>query len=495
MNNTTGFASLAPTTDALILLGYKTGDIWEFGEHFQILDQKIKGQLSKALKHLTGSIITLSPSPINDIPSIMALGIDPQNDAENLLHKGGELFTHLTNNTTLLKWSLLDDRPLKEGGPATNDVPFRIGLGFESRKSELNEFRASKELPYLSLYTPNAPADLQKEFDALVAGTQFAKKCIASPPNCLTPQIFAKKIQAELGHLKNVSVQIIDDPHELQDSLRMNCLWAVGKGSAEKPAVVIIKLTQAQDNSEPHIALVGKGVTFDSGGLSLKPARSMEGMKGDMAGAAAVVGAIQSLALSDAKVNVYGVVGLVENMPSSQSYKPDDIIRSASGKTVEVLNTDAEGRLVLADLLHYTQNSLNCTQIIDIATLTGAVIHALGHEYAALFSNDDRMAHTMLTAAKFTGEPLYRMPFEKYKKWIKSSIADIKNIADGSRGAGSSMAAAFLYEFVLRGTKWSHIDMAGIATDPANPLATHKEYVGYGVSLLHESVKLLHENR
>jgi leucyl aminopeptidase len=249
----------------------------------------------------------------------------------------------------------------------------------------------------------------------------------------------------------------------------------------------------ARKKKDAPVAFVGKGVCFDSGGLSLKSGGGMMGMKGDMGGAAAVVGTMQALATRKAKVNAIGVIGLVENMPDGTAMRPDDVVKSMSGQTVEVLNTDAEGRLVLADALTYTQRTYKPRFVIDLATLTGAIIAALGPEYAGLFSNDDKLATRIADAGKAVGEPVWRLPMgSAYDKLIRSKIADMKNI--GGAHAGSITAAQFLQRFIEDKTPWAHLDIAGVAWQDGEHKALAPTWgTGWGVRILNELVAAHYE--
>jgi leucyl aminopeptidase len=245
---------------------------------------------------------------------------------------------------------------------------------------------------------------------------------------------------------------------------------------------------KATGKSKQPIAIVGKGVTFDTGGMSIKPAAGMEDMKWDMGGAGVVVGLMRALAARKAKVNAIGVCGLVENMPGANAQRPGDVVKSMSGQTIEVLNTDAEGRLVLADALWYTQEKFKPRAIVDLATLTGAIIVALGHEHAGMFSNDDRLAEQLLAAGKQVDEPLWRMPLgPAYDKQINCDIADMKNIG-GNRAGGSITAAQFLQRFVKDGTPWAHLDIAGVAWSTKDKPTVPKGGTGFGVRLLDRMV-------
>ena len=262
----------------------------------------------------------------------------------------------------------------------------------------------------------------------------------------------------------------------------MGALLGVSQGS-RREARVLALIWNGAGEGDPALALVGKGVTFDTGGISIKPAPGMEDMKWDMGGAGAVVGAMKALALRKAKANVVGVVGLVENMPDGNAQRPGDVVTSMSGQTIEVLNTDAEGRLVLADVITWTQQVFRPKAIIDLATLTGAMIVALGSEHGGLFANDDALADALLAAGKATGDLLWRFPLSaRYDKMIDSPIADMKNI--GGKGAGSITAAQFIKRFVDDGVHWAHLDIAGMVWSD-KPGAHHdKGATGYGVRLL-----------
>jgi leucyl aminopeptidase len=269
----------------------------------------------------------------------------------------------------------------------------------------------------------------------------------------------------------------------------MGALLGVAQGSENPPRLVTMSwLGDPKAKDKKPVVFVGKGVTFDSGGLSLKPPGGMEEMKWDMAGAGAVIGAMKALAGRKAKANVVGVVGLVENMPSGNAQRPGDIVTTMSGQTVEVLNTDAEGRLVLADALWYAEQKFHPRCIIDLATLTGAIITALGHEYAGLFSNDDKLSEQLTTAGKTVGEGLWRFPLgDAYDKDIDCAIADMRNI--GTKGeAGSITAAQFLQRYIKKGTPWAHLDIAGMAWQHRDKPLAPKGATAFGVRLLNQFV-------
>jgi leucyl aminopeptidase len=313
--------------------------------------------------------------------------------------------------------------------------------------------------------------------DKIADGVYFTRDLVSEPANVIYPESLAAqcKTLTKLG----VKVEILDE--KKMAKLGMNALLGVGQGSERESRIVVMSWNGAAKSKKP-VAFVGKGVTFDTGGISLKPGPGMESMIWDMGGAGTVIGLMKALAGRKAKVNVVGLVGLVENMPDGKAQRPGDIVKSMSGQTIEILNTDAEGRLVLADVLWYCQDRFKPQFIVDLATLTGAIIIGLGHEYAGMFSNDDKLADRLFAAGTVSGEKVWRLPLhDNYDKKLKSAAADMQNI--GGRGAGSITAAQFLQRFVNK-TPWAHLDIAGMAwSKEAKPTAPSGA-TGFGVRLL-----------
>lgn len=314
---------------------------------------------------------------------------------------------------------------------------------------------------------------------AAIEGTYLARDLVNTPPNVLYPATFAGQIK--LMESLGIDVEILDED-DMSD-LGMGSLLGVGQGSDKESQLAIMKWNGADSDTAP-VMLVGKGVCFDTGGISLKPGEKMEEMRGDMGGAAAVTGTIKALALRKAKVNVVGIVGLVENMPDGNAIRPGDILISGSGQTIEVQNTDAEGRLVLADALWYAQEYFKPKVIVDLATLTGAILISLGHSYAGMFCNDDSLSDELFRSGQETGEKVWRLPMgEEYDKLIKSQFADMKNI--GGRAAGSITAAQFLKRFIRDGVRWAHLDIAGVAWVDGEKSPTDPSWgSGFGPRLL-----------
>jgi leucyl aminopeptidase len=324
------------------------------------------------------------------------------------------------------------------------------------------------------------------ELSAIAAGVQFTRDLVSEPANILHPEEFARRVEAL--NVPGLEVEVLGEAEMAE--LGMGALLGVGQGSRRESQLVVIRWNGAADRNAAPVAFVGKGVCFDTGGISIKPAAGMEDMKWDMGGAGVVAGLMLALAGRKAKANVVGVLGLVENMPDGNAQRPGDIVTSMSGQTIEVLNTDAEGRLVLADALHYTQERFKPRAMIDLATLTGAIIISLGNDVAGLFSNDDTLSNDLLAASAAEGEPVWRMPMPpQYDKQLDSPAADIKNIAAPGAGGGSILAALFLQRFVQAGTPWAHLDIAGVTWRKKSDHPSYPEGAsGFGVRLLNRLV-------
>ena len=358
--------------------------------------------------------------------------------------------------------------------------------GYLLRRYEFSQYKTieNKGLGSLTLMLKN-PKDFEKplsEIKAIVDGVFFTRNLVNEPANILNTREFSNRLQ-ELSKL-GLEVEILEEKKLAK--LGMNALLGVGQGSANPSKVVVMSWKGSSKKTKP-LALVGKGVVFDTGGISLKPAGGMEDMTMDMGGAAVVAGTMLSLAKRKAKANVIGLVGLVENMPSSTAQRPGDIIKSMKGDTIEVINTDAEGRLVLGDVLWYAQEKYNPTNIIDLATLTGAIIVSLGHENAGVFSNNDEFCNSFLKAASQENEGAWRMPISSvYDKKLKSRLADMKNV--GGRDAGAITAAQFIQRFIKKDMPWIHLDIAGVAHTKSESTYAPAGATGWGVMSLNRLV-------
>ncbi len=360
--------------------------------------------------------------------------------------------------------------------------------GLKLKSYEFKKYKTKKDSRKITINlfgNKNKPSNnSQIKFGALEEGTFLARDLVSEPGNILHPDEYAKRISDLKKHGLKISIY---DEKKLK-KLGMNALIGVGQGSIRGSYLVTMEWKGLKNDSKP-LAFVGKGVCFDTGGYSLKPAKFMEDMTYDMAGSAAVVGLMKSLALRKAKVNAVGVVGLVENMVSGNAQRPGDIVKSYSGKTIEVLNTDAEGRLVLADAITFTEEKFKPRFIIDLATLTGAIIVCLGSEYAGLFSNDDKLSKQIFNAGEKVEEKVWRMPLHKnYDKLMNSKNADMQNI-NYVGGAGSTTAAQFLQRFVLNKTPWAHLDIAGMAFSKYGGALNSSGATGFGVRLLNQLIE------
>ncbi|HVL30536.1 MAG TPA: leucyl aminopeptidase, partial [Sphingomicrobium sp.] len=318
---------------------------------------------------------------------------------------------------------------------------------------------------------------------AVYEGVLLTRELVTEPANIIYPQSFVERVLASIDGC-GLEVQVLDGA--AMAKLGMGALLGVAQGSVREPRMLVLRWNGGAKGAAP-VAFLGKGVTFDTGGISIKPAANMEAMKWDMGGAGAVAGAMKALALRKAKANVIGVCGLVENMPDGNAQRPGDVVTTMSGQTAEVINTDAEGRLVLCDVMTWTQKVAKPSVMIDLATLTGAMVISLGHEYAGLFANDDELAGQLLAAGEASSDKLWRMPLgEAYDRLIDSAIADMKNV--GPREGGSITAAQFLQRFVDDGVKWAHLDIAGMAWSDKPRPTYDKGATGYGVRLLDQYI-------
>ena len=347
---------------------------------------------------------------------------------------------------------------------------------YKTKRKEGEEHAEKVELNF-ACANPTAAERAWRRVEGIADGVVMARDLINEPANVLYPAEFARRASGlrKLG----VAVEVLDV--SAMRKLGMGALLGVGQGSGHESKLVVMRWNGGKRGADP-IAFIGKGVCFDTGGISIKPAAGMEDMKGDMAGAACVVGLMHALATRKARVNAVGAIGLVENMPDGKAQRPGDIVTSMSGQTIEIINTDAEGRLVLADVLHYVNKRFKPRFMINLATLTGAIMVALGQEYAGLFSNDDKLVERLEKAGEATRERVWRMPLgPEYDKIINSKFADMKNT--GGRWAGSITAAQFLQRFVGK-TPWAHLDIAGTALGSPQTDINKSWSAGWGVRLL-----------
>jgi leucyl aminopeptidase len=423
---------------------------------------------------------------------LVGLGKAKDRDALKEQELGGGLVAHLNAAGVAKAVYLVDALPEAPLAPAL--AAARVGYGARLRAYRFDKYRTKEKEDQKPTLTEivvavagaRAAQEAFQPLDRVADGVFMTRDLVSEPANIVYPASFADAARA-LSAL-GVEVEVLGVPE--MTKLGMGALLGVGQGSARESKLVILQWKGGAKGEAP-LAFIGKGVTFDTGGISIKPAQNMEDMKWDMAGAGAVVGLMKALAGRKAKVNVVGLCGLVENMPSATAQRPGDVVTSMSGQTIEVINTDAEGRLVLADVVWYAQDRFKPKFMIDLATLTGAIIISLGHEIAGLFANSDELAERLLAAGKATGERLWRMPLgEPYDKQINSDIADMKNT--GGREGGSITAAQFIQRFV-NDVPWAHLDIAGLAWSKKDSATCPKGATAFGVQLLNQFVLDNHE--
>jgi len=447
---------------------------------------KFRGKSMKSLQLLTPAGIEL------DRVVFLGLGDAGKFKRQDWLKLGGSIAAVGGAGDVTVLLERPDGRPVIATEAA--DVALGIVLrsySFEKYKTKKKEEDEAPKARRFIIATANASAAERAwgVASAVAEGVTFARDLVNEPANSLGPVEFSEQLKGlvKLG----VEVRVLSEG-ELQKQ-KMGALLGVAQGSERPPRVVVMRWRGGRQKGAP-VAFVGKGVVFDTGGISIKPAAGMEDMKGDMGGAAAVSGVMRTLALRKAKANAVGIVGLVENMPDGKAQRPGDIVTSMSGQTIEVINTDAEGRLVLADLLTYVQKREKPAAIIDLATLTGAILVALGNQYAGLFCNNDGLAEELSKAGEESGERVWRMPLgSDYDKLIDSKVADMKNI--GGRNAGAITGAQFIQRFVEGETPWAHLDVAGTAMGSPSSETNQSWGSGWGVRLLDEFVRARFEKR
>lgn len=450
------------------------------------LDNAMEGGLARALeaasfKGRKGQSATLW-APVPGLTKLLVLGMGKEGGTAAAEKLGGTAAAALAREATATIAA--------DGLPAAEAAS--VAMGAALRHYRFDRYRTTEKaedkprLAKLTLATADASAAkaAYAPMKAVVNGVFMARDLVSEPPNILNPVEFAKRCEALTDLGLDVDVLGVKE----MKKLGFGALLGVAQGSINEPRMVVMRWNgTGQKKPQNPICFIGKGVTFDTGGISIKPAGGMEDMKWDMAGAGTVAGLMAALAGRKAKVDAVGLLGLVENMPGHNAQRPGDVVKSASGQTIEVINTDAEGRLVLADLIHYAIQKYDPKFMVDLATLTGAIIVALGHEHAGLFANDDELAARIVAAGQVTGEACWRMPLgEAYDKQIKSEIADMKNVG-GGRAGGSITAAQFIQRFV-QGKPWAHLDIAGTAWSGKDAPTTPKGATAFGVRLLDRMV-------
>jgi len=427
-----------------------------------------------------GSIAPFFADAGNGTVQVLLVGIGNDASADASEKAGAALIARLlTSGETQL---IVDFAPVSE--QIKPEAAARLAFGAQLRSWRHDVYRtklAAKAKPTLTeivlVNAPNGTEEAWQRLSPVAEGVAFARELVTEPANVIYPESFVERCKSfeSLG----VEIEVLDE--KAMRAAGMGALLGVSQGAEREARLLVMRWNGGGDRAP--VAFVGKGVTFDTGGISIKPAAGMEDMKWDMGGAAAVAGVMKALATRKAKANVIGVCGLVENMPDGKAQRPGDVVTTMSGQTVEVINTDAEGRLVLCDALTWLQKKHQPKTIVDLATLTGAMIISLGHEFGGLFANDDSLADQLLKAAGASGDPLWRMPLAPaFDKMIDSPIADIKNV--GPREGGSITAAQFIKRFIDDGVRWAHLDIAGMVWASKPGTLWDKGATGYGVRLL-----------
>ena len=488
------FANPAIAKSGTVCVGVMSGH--KLTASAKALDKVIKGAISRAVKvgrfeGKMGQSITLPAPAGSNLDTVIVIGMGEPKKITSLMLQdlGGRIFASVSKTGSKAVSICVDD--LKGCKISAVDCAAEMALGARLRSYRFVKYITVKDKdfdPTLKTLTFNldGSAKARSAFvskDKIADGVFFTRDLVSEPANILYPEVLA----AEAKKLTKLGVKVeVLDVKQLT-KLGMGALLGVAQGSIRPARVVVMRWNGTKKKSgkgkDGPIAFIGKGVTFDTGGISIKPAGGMEDMKWDMGGSGVVIGLMKALAGRKAKVDAVGIVGLVENMPGSNAQRPGDIVTSMSGQTIEVLNTDAEGRLVLADILHYCNERFKPRMMIDLATLTGAILVALGDEKAGLFSNNDDLAKSIYRAGENVAEHVWRMPLgEEYNKMLKSDVADMKNIS-GGRGAGSVTAAQFLQRFV-GDTPWAHLDIAGMTWSKKDKPTAPKGGTGYGVRML-----------
>lgn len=490
-----------PETGALVAL---VAEGRKLGGCAQRLDKLTKGSIARALEvsRFKGNadefLTILAPHGVSAGRILLAgIGAAGKFDALAAQALAGRCVAAL--NAAGEKEAAIWVESFQDGAMTDGEVAAQLGVGAGLRAYRFDKYKTKEKpehKPSLKKLTilvedPAAAKRLFEGKEKVVEAVNFTRDLVSEPANVMFPAALA----AEARKLSSFGVKVEILGEKEMKRLGMGALLGVGQGSERESQLVSLQWMGAKDPKKPPIAFVGKGVTFDTGGISIKPSQGMEDMKWDMAGAGVVIGLIRALAAREAKVNAVGIVGLVENMPSGAAQRPGDIVTSMSGQTIEVLNTDAEGRLVLADALWYAQETFKPSAIVDLATLTGAIQIALGNIHGGLFSNNDTLADRLVKSGKATGEWLWRLPLASaYDKLIDSPAADMKNIS-GGRGAGSIVAAEFLQRFIQKGVPWAHLDIAAMAWSEKDQATGAKGATGFGLRLLDHLVANHYEDR
>ena len=490
-----------PTTGAYVVLAWEETSA---NRAVEVLNRKTRGTLKRAMtaENFTGkngaTLTLLAPAGLRAERIILiGAGKITDFDVREAQSAGGRILSKL--NSLGIKQAVVNIDIVSQTALSAGDCGAHIAFGASLASYRFGRYKVKKALTNRVVVRkltimggePSQMRSRYKPLSAVANGVFFTRDLVSEPANILFPIELATRAQALSDD--GVKVEVLG-PSKMKQ-LGMGALLGVAQGSVQEPRLVVMRWDGAEKNAEQRpLAFVGKGVTFDTGGISIKPSAGMGDMKWDMGGAGVVIGLMRALAQRKAKVNVVGVVGLVENMPSGNAQRPGDIVTSMSGQTIEVLNTDAEGRLVLADAIWYTQKRFKPRLTVDLATLTGAIIVSLGHERAGLFSNNDALTNELVEAGNWVDEKVWPMPMDdEYDKDMDSDIADVQNIGSG-RGAGSVTAAKFIERFVDT-TPWAHLDIAGVTWSKKSKKLVPRGGTGFGGRLLNRLVANHYETK
>lgn len=461
-----------------------TEDKFQLKKANNFLSKKEVSYIEKIVKNKIKTKENIISLNVNEKTTLILISIKNDLKSSDVENMGAEFYNFIKKNS-FEDISIYTESVKSKPG---KDFIGRFMHGLKLKSYEFNLYKSKKTKKIIKINLIGKQNSLflrnKLKFKALEEGTFFTRDLVSEPGNILHPDEYAKR----LLKLKKYGLKVTVYNEKKLKKLGLNALVGVGQGSIRGSYLVTIEWKGSKSNIKP-LSFVGKGVCFDTGGISLKPAKFMEDMTYDMAGSAVVVGLMKNFAIRKAKINVVGVVGLVENMPGGNAQRPGDIVKSYSGKTIEVLNTDAEGRLVLADALTFTEKKFKPQLMVDLATLTGAIIVCLGSEYAGLFSNNDKLSKQLFDAGEKVDEKVWRLPLHKnYDKLMNSKNADMQNI-NYVGGAGSTTAAQFLQRFIINKTPWAHLDIAGMAFSKYAGALNSGGATGYGVRLLNKFVE------
>ena len=487
-------ATLSPNSNAFALF---VSEKYEYRDPRGLLSKEVREKIDSFIKALKSKNLKdeLYSLDISDKKKCFIIIVKNKYENSYFEEIGGNFFTYIKNYKTINVVDIYADS-LRENQDRLTKIFSEFIFGFDLKSYTFNKYKTlnkekinNKIIYKIISLNKKGIEKKYKYYESIKEGVFLTRDLVSEPPNVLNPKTYDQEIKK----LSKLGLKIKSYNEKELKKMGMNALLGVGLGSANETYLVTIEWNGKKGSKQKPFAFVGKGVCFDTGGISLKPARFMEEMKYDMAGSAVVVGLLKSFALRKAKINAVGIVGLVENMPGSKAQRPGDIVKSYSGKTIEILNTDAEGRLVLADALSFTEKKYKPKFIIDLATLTGAIIISLGEEYAGLFSNNDELSKNIFKASENVNEKVWRLPLHKnYDKLMNSTIADVQNI-NYAGGAGSITAAQFLQRFIINKTPWAHLDIAGMAFSKKAANLNPGGATGFGVRLLNNLIKEFYE--